>query len=60
MQIVLVSVENVNALRRAYPNYSFDTKVFGDTVTKVLAGDFPDPLPPQGLDHDLSRQGDPQ
>jgi hypothetical protein len=44
MQIVLVSVENVNALRRAYPNYFLDTKVFGDTVTKVLSGDFPDPI----------------
>jgi len=57
MQIVLVSVENVNALRRAYPNYFLDTKVFGDTVTKVLAGDFPDPIPPQTIDP-ASRQLD--
>lgn len=49
-QIVLVSVENVNALRRAYPNYFLDTKVFGDTVTKVLVGDFPDPLSLQSID----------
>lgn len=44
-QIVLVSVENINALRRAYPNYFLDTNVFADLVKKVLAGDFPKPLP---------------
>lgn len=43
-QIVLVSVDNVNALRRAYPNYFLDTDLFARQVEKVLKGDFPDPL----------------
>jgi hypothetical protein len=47
IQIVLVSVDDVNALRRAYPNYFLDTTVFAQTVTRVLKGDFPDPLPLQ-------------
>jgi len=46
-QIVLVSVENINALRRAYPNYFLDTNIFSGLVTKVLDRDFPDPLLPQ-------------
>lgn len=33
---VLVSVDSVNALRRAYPNYFLDTKKFVDLVTKVI------------------------
>lgn len=45
IQIVLVSVENVNALRRAYPNYFLDTTSFSVVVNQVLAGKFPDPLP---------------
>lgn len=45
VQIVLVSVENVNALRRAYPNYFLDTASFSIVVNQVLAGKFPDPLP---------------
>lgn len=46
-QIVLVSVDDVNALRRAYPNYFLDTTGFANTVTKVLNRDFPDPVPAQ-------------
>ncbi|WP_158515019.1 RelA/SpoT domain-containing protein [Bordetella bronchiseptica] len=42
-QIVLVSVENINALKRAYPNYFMDTNVFAQTVEKVIGGNFPDP-----------------
>jgi hypothetical protein len=44
-QIVLVSVENVNALKRAYPNYFLDTANFSKLVKRVLAGNFPDPRP---------------
>jgi Region found in RelA / SpoT proteins len=43
-QIVLVSADDVNALRRAYPNYFLDTRVFANTLSRVLAEDFPDPL----------------
>ena len=46
-QIVLVSVENINALRRAYPNYFLDTNMFGQLVARVLKGEIPDPLPRQ-------------
>lgn len=48
-QIVLVSADNINALKRAYPNYFLDTNVFGNVVTKVLKGQFPKPLPPQTI-----------
>ena len=43
-QIVLVSVDNINALRRAYPNYFLDTELFSTLVNRVLKGDFPSPL----------------
>lgn len=43
-QVVLVSVDNINALRRAYPNYFLDTNLFSRLVERVLAGDFPEPL----------------
>lgn len=46
-QIVLVSVENLNALRRAYPNYFLDTNAFNHLVTRVLNRDIPDPRPQQ-------------
>ncbi len=42
-QIVLVSVDNINALKRAYPNYFMDTNVFAQTMEKVISGNFPDP-----------------
>ncbi|GJE17353.1 RelA/SpoT domain-containing protein [Methylobacterium marchantiae] len=45
-QVVLVSVTDINALKRAYPNYFLDTALFSRLVEKVLKGDFPDPLPP--------------
>jgi hypothetical protein len=35
-EAVLVSVESVTALRRAYPNYFLDTKVFLDVVSKAI------------------------
>jgi hypothetical protein len=44
-QVVLVSVDNINALRRAYPNYFLDTNRFNMLVTRVLSGDIPDPKP---------------
>lgn len=44
MQIVLVSVDSISALRRAYPNYFLDTNLFAGLVRKALAGDFPSPL----------------
>ncbi|KQS57656.1 hypothetical protein ASG17_02820 [Brevundimonas sp. Leaf363] len=46
-QVVLVSVADINALKRAYPNYFLDTALFARLVDKVLKGDFPDPRPPQ-------------
>lgn len=44
-QVVLVSVENVNALKRAYPNYFLDTNNFSKIVDRVLKGNIPEPLP---------------
>jgi hypothetical protein len=35
-EAVLVSVDSLDKLRRAYPNYFLDTKVFLDTVDKAL------------------------
>ncbi|GAW41810.1 GTP pyrophosphokinase YjbM [Brevundimonas sp. SH203] len=49
-QIVLVSVDNVNALRRAYPNYFLDTNLFSSLVARALKGDFPNPLPHSVVD----------
>jgi hypothetical protein len=46
-QVVLVSVADINALKRAYPNYFLDTALFSRLVDRVLKGEFPDPLPPQ-------------
>ncbi|HEX8387863.1 MAG TPA: RelA/SpoT domain-containing protein [Sphingomonas sp.] len=46
-QIVLVSAENVTALKRAYPNYFLDTALFSSLVTRVLKGEFPEPRPHQ-------------
>lgn len=43
-QIALVSVDNVNSLRRAYPNYFLDTYLFSELVNTALNGDFPAPL----------------
>lgn len=42
-QVVLVSVTDITALKRAYPNYFLDTALFARLVDKVLRGDFPDP-----------------
>ena len=36
-EAVLVSVESVDALRRAYPNYFLDTKVFLAAVETAIA-----------------------
>jgi hypothetical protein len=36
MQAVLVSVDSVKNLRRAYPNYFLDTRVFLDTVEEAI------------------------
>lgn len=35
--VVLVSVESLAALRRAYPNYFLDTEVFLDIVRAAVA-----------------------
>jgi len=35
-QVVLVSVQSLSALRRAYPNYFLDTDVFIQTVNDIL------------------------
>lgn len=44
-QVVLVSVENINALKRAYPNYFLDTDNFSKLVERTLKGNIPAPLP---------------
>jgi len=44
-QVVLVSVSDINALKRAYPNYFLDTALFSKLVERVLKGEFPDPVP---------------
>lgn len=46
-QVVLVSVADIYALKRAYPNYFLDTATFSRLVERVLRGDFPDLRPPQ-------------
>lgn len=46
VQVVLVSVENITALRRAYPNYFLDTENFSILVNRVLESRFPDPIRP--------------
>ncbi len=43
-QIVLVSVDNINALKRAYPNYFLDTNLFSQLVDRVLKGKFEEPI----------------
>ncbi len=45
-QVVLVSAADINALKRAYPNYFLDTALFSRLVDRVIARDFPDPLVP--------------
>jgi hypothetical protein len=42
-QVVLVSVENIAALKRAYPNYFLDTNLFSRLVDRVLKRELPDP-----------------
>ena len=46
-QVVLVSVSDINALKRAYPNYFLDTALFSKLVERVIKKDFPNPLPHQ-------------
>lgn len=53
VQIVLVSVENINALRRACPNYFLDTNSFATVVNQILSGKLPDPLPNQNVIDDM-------
>lgn len=45
LQVVLVSVENISALKRAYPNYFLDTNTFAQVVNRVLKSELPDPVP---------------
>ena len=37
VQVVLVSVENLDALRKAYPNYYIDTRDFIAAIRKEIA-----------------------
>jgi hypothetical protein len=37
MQVVLVSVESIQSLRSAYPNYYLDTKEFINIITKAIS-----------------------
>ena len=48
-QVVLVSVADINALKRAYPNYFLDTALFSRLVDRVLKGDFPEPVTPSTI-----------
>jgi len=50
-QVVLVSVADINALKRAYPNYFLDTALFSRLVERVLRSDFQDPIPLQTIPH---------
>jgi hypothetical protein len=45
MQVVLVSVSDITALKKAYPNYFLDTNLFARLVDRVLKAEFPDPIP---------------
>lgn len=49
-QVVLVSVADITALKRAYPNYFLDTALFSRLVDRVLKSDFPDLVHPQTND----------
>lgn len=40
-QVVLVSVDSVRALRRAYPNYFLDTKKFANILSTIMSSDDP-------------------
>ncbi len=40
-QVVLVSVDSVRALRRAYPNYFLDTRRFGNLLETIMKSDDP-------------------
>lgn len=44
-QVVLVSVADITALKRAYPNYFLDTALFSRLVERVLKLEIPDPVP---------------
>ena len=44
-QAVLVSVNSLQALKSAFPNYFADTRVFVDAVNQGLSGRFPAPTP---------------
>lgn len=46
-QVVLVSASDINALKRAYPNYFLDTALFSRLVDRIINREFPDPLLPQ-------------
>jgi serine/threonine-protein kinase RIO1 len=43
-QVVLVSVTDITALKRAYPNYFLDTALFSRIVERVLREDIPEPV----------------
>jgi hypothetical protein len=43
-QVVLVSAADINALKRAYPNYFLDTALFSKLVDRVISRDFPQPI----------------
>lgn len=49
-QVVLVSAADINALKRAYPNYFLDTALFSRLVDRIISRDFPDPLLPQTIE----------
>ncbi len=42
VQVVLVSVESIAALKRAYPNYFLDTNAFSEVVKRVLKSELPE------------------
>jgi hypothetical protein len=48
-QVVLVSASDIDALKKAYPNYFLDTNLFAKLVDKVIGYDFPEPRPHQTI-----------
>jgi hypothetical protein len=38
LDVVLVSVDSLSSLERAYPNYFADTRVFVELMSQALAG----------------------
>ncbi len=40
LNVVLVNLDNIENIERAYPNYFMDTKVLTNYLSKIVLGDF--------------------